>query len=456
MPIMLWVRRLTVLLAPAAVALAVAATAWTAASAAAPASAGAADGGRIRLVVDGREVTPDQPPRIVDGRTLVPIRFVAEALGVKVEYDPAGPGVRLRHARKGEFYLKLASPEVILPDGASRRLEVPARLIGGRTFVPLRFVAEAFGADVAWDEAARTVRVSTLTDDFTPPVGRAAGPPGPGAGRYGPWNTRLMTAYSDDGLTFERTRRVITDQGDVPDLVQDDRGRIYLYYVGWTVGEEQNRTVVALSDDGGSTWTFKKLKLKGFEGMAAPVDPDVQILPDGTFRLYVTSDPHDGRGPRTYYAEGRDGVTFARQGVAFARPGRPVLDPTTLRVGSTWRLFAGGTPGENWQADSPDGKEFTAGGNLILEAGGRRQMMANGIPVPGGYRFYTFSAPGPGGEDAAIHSFFSEDGRRWTVEPGARLTLDPSSGRESVFVKDPAVVRLADGRYLMVYVTGIP
>ena len=56
----------------------------------------------------------------------------------------------------------------------------------------------------------------TLTSDFLPPQGSVEGP-----GKFGPWTNRLMIAVSDDGLNFTRTNRVITDQGDVPDLVQD-------------------------------------------------------------------------------------------------------------------------------------------------------------------------------------------------------------------------------------------
>lgn len=287
--------------------------------------------------------------------------------------------------------------------------------------------------------------------DFTPPKGKAPGP-----GPLGPWNDRLMSATSTDGLTFTRTNQVITDQGSVPDLVQDSRGCVYLYYVGWTVGTEQNKTVVAISADGGRSWVYKKVHLMGFEGMASPVDPDVQLLPDGTFRLYVTSDPHDGQGPRTYYAEGKDGINFVKKGIAFAQPGKAVLDPSTLLIGSTWHLFAGGntaTPGANWHGTSSDGRLFRFSGETRLVKDGNSQAMSNGIAVPaGGYRFYTFSH----GPNPVINSFFTTDGVNWIADPGTRLSLDTSSGLESRGVKDAAVVRLTNGVYLMIYVTRIP
>jgi hypothetical protein len=287
-----------------------------------------------------------------------------------------------------------------------------------------------------------------LTSDFTPPIGRGIGPEA-----QGPWSNRLMSAVSSDGLTFTRTNQVITDQGDVPDLVQDSRGRIYLYYVCWTVGNERNKIVVAISQDGGRNWIYKKTVLAGFEGMSDPVDPDVQILSDGTFRLYVTAAAHD-EGPRTYYAEGSDGIQFERKGVAFDPPNTP-LDPSTLAIGDTWHIFAGGPtrqPGANWHGTSSDGRVFAFDEEMGFVKDERPHAMSNGIAVEGGYRFYAF----PHTEVPVINSFFTTDGVSWRAEPGTRLEMDASTGLESAGVKDAAVVRLADGTYFMVYVTQIP
>lgn len=48
---------------------------------------GVAASSNIRLIVNGQEITPDVPPQIIDGRVMVPARFVAEPLGAKVEWD---------------------------------------------------------------------------------------------------------------------------------------------------------------------------------------------------------------------------------------------------------------------------------------------------------------------------------------------------------------------------------
>ncbi len=157
-----------------------------------------------------------------------------------------------------------------------------------------------------------------------------------------------MLARSADGFNFTRANQIVTDQGDVPDLVVDAEGVVYLYYVGATVGRELNKIAVAISRDRGETWTYHKAVLEGFEGMTEPVDPDVVILPDGTFRLFVTcSTPGDRL--RTYYAEGQDGIRFAKRGVAFEPPGEP-LEPTVFFAGGIWHIYAGGQtsrPGAN-------------------------------------------------------------------------------------------------------------
>ncbi len=305
--------------------------------------------------------------------------------------------------------------------------------------------------DTSYQPALRVAAAGFPTSDFTPPTGRD------GNALEGPGVSRLMTATSLDGLSFTRTGLIVTDQGDVPDLVTDARGWVYLYYVGWTVGTERNKPVVAISRDAGRTWVYKKLVLTGFEGMRDPVDPDVQVLPDGTFRMYLTSaEANDLERAKTYFAEGTDGIHFTKMGVAFAPATGVSLDPSTVKIGSTWRMFSGGTPGSNHHATSADGRVFTFDREMTFLRNGIGQLMANGIPVPGGTRFYTFDSTPPVGGQRGINSVFTADGVTWTVDAGQRLSPDPASTKENNGLKDPAAVRLSDGTYLMVYSTRVP
>ncbi|MBI3967460.1 MAG: exo-alpha-sialidase [Chloroflexi bacterium] len=307
-------------------------------------------------------------------------------------------------------------------------------------------------------QATLPVARNQAESDFEPCQGVGTPPP-QDRGETGPWAMRLMIAYSDDGLTWTRANRVLSDQADVPDAIVDDDGTLRVYYVTWCPTPVPNRTVVALSGDGGQTWRYRRVTINGI-GAQQPsaVDPDVIRLPDGRWRLFFTSAPGGGPGePRSYSAISDDGITFqVEAGARLTVDGRSVVDPSVVRVGDTWHLFAGGRtdrPGANWHAVSADGLDFTRVDELVAD----RIIIANGIQVPNGSRIYGFRHTG-GRESRAfdVRSIFTAEGTTWTVEPGARLTLDTAAGLESVLVKDPAVTRLRDGRYVLIYVTVIP
>ena len=289
--------------------------------------------------------------------------------------------------------------------------------------------------------------------DFTPCSGyNATTPDGKPQQGYGPWASRLMLAFSDDGLNFTRANQILADQADVPDAITAADGEIRVYFIIMCPEEVRNKVVVALSRDAVS-WTYKKTTIHGLEGLIpAAVDPTVERAPDGKYRLYFTSAPQEGgfEGARSYSAISEDGFTFTREdGERFAVEGQLVLDPNILLIGNTWHYFAGGAPGSNYHATSPDGLDFTRADDFMIE----NILMANGLAVDGGYRYYGFVQSRDG--SSHIRSLFTADGVTWTADAGNRLELDTSSGLEAAGVKDPAVSRLPDGRYLMIYSTVI-
>lgn len=101
----------------------------------------------------------------VGGRVLVPLRGVFEALGAQVNFD--APTMTI-YAVRGEtqLQLRLGSAQAYV-NGQLRLLDVPAQARFGRTMVPLRFVSEALGAQVQWDDRTRTVSI-TDTSLVTP------------------------------------------------------------------------------------------------------------------------------------------------------------------------------------------------------------------------------------------------------------------------------------------------
>lgn len=113
----------------------------------------------IRVMVDGRQLTFDVDPVIENDRTLVPMRLIFEALGAKVDWDETS---RTADAVRGETTIRITidNAEMVKNDEIVT-LDAPARLIGGRTLVPVRAVSEGLGAQVGWDAATRTVQIST-------------------------------------------------------------------------------------------------------------------------------------------------------------------------------------------------------------------------------------------------------------------------------------------------------
>ncbi len=108
-------------------------------------------GSRI-VNVDNEAVIYDAAPVIRNDRTLVPIRIITEALGGKVDWNGAAK----------EVTLSINDKEIKMTIGKTlEKYGVAPVIIDGRTFVPVRFVADELGAEVAWDEATKTVTIKT-------------------------------------------------------------------------------------------------------------------------------------------------------------------------------------------------------------------------------------------------------------------------------------------------------
>ena len=108
----------------------------------------------IKVLYNARQVAfPDAQPKIEGNRVLVPVRFVAEKLGARVDY--ADQLVTIRQDGK-VIELPIGS-DVVKVNGQTVTLDTKATAEKGRTYVPLRFVSEALGETVEWDALARFV-----------------------------------------------------------------------------------------------------------------------------------------------------------------------------------------------------------------------------------------------------------------------------------------------------------
>jgi hypothetical protein len=113
--------------------------------------------GQNRAFLNGAEVALDVPPLIWQDRTLVPLRFMAEAIGATVLWDAATQRVTVI---RGRDWLDLWLGEmVMMKNGTPLELEVPAQLIEGRTMLPLRAIAESLAITVDWDGATQKIKV---------------------------------------------------------------------------------------------------------------------------------------------------------------------------------------------------------------------------------------------------------------------------------------------------------
>jgi len=113
----------------------------------------------IKVIIDGELQQFEQPPVVVNGTTLVPMRAIFERLGAKVEWNQQQRSVK---ATKGDttIELKLGS-NVAKKNGQDVKLDVPAQTKNNYTMVPLRFISESLGANVMWNGKTSTVIITT-------------------------------------------------------------------------------------------------------------------------------------------------------------------------------------------------------------------------------------------------------------------------------------------------------
>ena len=113
----------------------------------------------ISVIIDGKIIGFDQPPIIVDDRTLVPVRAIFENLGASVDWDGSTQTVT---AQKDDIKILLKiGDNTMYRNNTPIALDVAAQIVNDRTLVPVRAISEAFGCNVDWDGSARSVIITT-------------------------------------------------------------------------------------------------------------------------------------------------------------------------------------------------------------------------------------------------------------------------------------------------------
>ncbi|MBO5408486.1 MAG: WG repeat-containing protein [Clostridia bacterium] len=122
----------------------------------------------IRVLLNGQEIAFDVPPRMINDRTMVPLRVIFEALGANVDWKDE---IRTVTAVKENITIRLTVDEAVMyVNDTPVSLDSPACIVNDRTLVPLRGVSEAFGISVDWFGDKRTVTIGSDDGVYEDPL----------------------------------------------------------------------------------------------------------------------------------------------------------------------------------------------------------------------------------------------------------------------------------------------
>ena len=113
----------------------------------------------IKIVIDEKPLVTDVAPTIISGRTLVPLRAIFEAMGSTVSWDENTSTVTAK--KDTTIIIIKINDKFPTVNGKTIELDVAATVVDGRTLVPVRFIAESLGTIVDWDSNTQTVIISS-------------------------------------------------------------------------------------------------------------------------------------------------------------------------------------------------------------------------------------------------------------------------------------------------------
>ena len=115
--------------------------------------------GHVNLQLDGQTIETDVPPIIESGRTLVPYRALLEAMGAEVFWEQdANMATAILGSHRVQVTIDNTTAFV---NGITKQMDVPPRIVDSRTMIPLRFVLENLNCTVDWDNDTRTVLITS-------------------------------------------------------------------------------------------------------------------------------------------------------------------------------------------------------------------------------------------------------------------------------------------------------
>lgn len=277
----------------------------------------------VNLVIDGSTVNCDVPPVIQNGRTLVPARVILEYFGADVQWNEAFRQVVINH--KGNIIILTVDSHVINLNGEAQMIDAAPVIINGRTMVPVRFIATTFGYKVGWDEATRTVYVNSSSytepggDVPVQPV-----VPAPGvyvnsvnvseaSGIY-TVNVGVSSRVEPKIMTLSNPYRIVFDFYGATLSGKDGNVKSYNGTVNetrWASHPDYTRVVIQCNSECGYSWSYTSdtncaITLSyepGAQIPAQPQQPVKPVEPVGGTPVVVIDAGHGGRDPG---ALGRD------------------------------------------------------------------------------------------------------------------------------------------------------
>ncbi|QRG68139.1 N-acetylmuramoyl-L-alanine amidase family protein [Brevibacillus choshinensis] len=153
------------------------------------AAASSAEEEKVNLMIGGQAVSPEVPPVIKNGRTLVPVRVIAEGLGADVAWNEAARTATITRGNQ-QLSLTLDSTGAKV-NGKQVKLDAAPVISKQRMLLPLRFVGESLGVTVGWDNSSRTVIANE-----TPEVELNGRKPAGAIGLYQVDDTMYVTAQA--------------------------------------------------------------------------------------------------------------------------------------------------------------------------------------------------------------------------------------------------------------------
>ncbi len=115
----------------------------------------------IKVIIDGTTQKFDVAPQIINDRTFVPMRAIFEALGARVIWDSESESILAKMGDKS--ITAVIGNNRLTVDGDIINMDVAPQIVNDRTMVPVRFVSEALNADVRWDDDTKIIHITSTT-----------------------------------------------------------------------------------------------------------------------------------------------------------------------------------------------------------------------------------------------------------------------------------------------------